>query len=150
MRARGPLPNRQAFLPLLSSWALGPRGTVGPGDAATALSCMSALAGGVPAPVRGLSRSAVIDLVADAVEIVAEPDARHPWLRGITALEGGDCPGVRDLLMARAAEGSGRCDEARLLIGSCLRERPAWGRPSVTRWSTSCARATGRARSNSH
>jgi hypothetical protein len=117
-------------LVLLKCWALGPRGAVGTDDAATALSCMSALAAGGPAPVRGLSRPAVIDVVADAVEIVAEPNAGHPWLRGITTLGEGDCPGVRDLLLARAAEGSGRCDEARLLIGSCLRAAPRL-RPAV-------------------
>ena len=115
---------------LLTCWALGPRSTVAPDDAATALSCISALADGVSAPVRELSGPAVLDLVADAVEIVAEPDAGHPWLRGITALEGADCPGVHELLLARAAEGSGRCDEARLLIGSCLRAAPRL-RPAV-------------------
>ena len=37
---------------LLTCWALGPRGTTAPDDAATALSCISALADGVSAPVR--------------------------------------------------------------------------------------------------
>lgn len=93
-------------------------------DAATALSCMSALARGVPPEASELSRPTVIDLVADAVEIIAEPGACHPWGRGIAALGVGDCPGLRELLQARVEEGCGRCDEARLLIGSCLRAAP--------------------------
>jgi hypothetical protein len=108
---------------LLTHWDLGPRGTLDLDDAATALRVVSALAAGAPAAPEELTETAVIDLVADAVEIVAEPSGDHPWARSIAAL-GETPPAVRELLQARAAEGSGRCDEARSLIASCLRAAP--------------------------
>ena len=85
---------------------------------------MAALADGVPFPGAWLSGPDVIGLVADAVELAAAGGAGHPWLPGIMAIDPESCPGVRELLQARAAEGSGRSDEARLLIGSCLRVAP--------------------------
>jgi hypothetical protein len=109
---------------LLSEWELGPCGTVGLDAAALALSCVAALTDGVPFPGAWLSRPDVIGLVADAVELAAADGAGHPWLPGIMDIDPESCPGVRELLQARAAEGSGRSDEARLLIGSCLRVAP--------------------------
>lgn len=109
---------------LLSEWEFGPCGTVGLDAAALALSCVAALADGVPFPGAWLSGPDVIGLVADAVELVEAGGAGHPWLPGIMAIDPEGCPGVRELLQARAAEGSGRSDEARLLIGSCLRVAP--------------------------
>ena len=108
---------------LLTHWDLGPRGTLDLDDAATALRVVSALAAGAPAAPAELTETAVIDLVADAVEIVAEPSDDHPWARSIAAL-GAAPPAVRELLQARATEGSGRCDEARSLIASCVRAAP--------------------------
>jgi hypothetical protein len=68
----------------------------------------------------------VIDLVAEAMETaaVSRPSAEHPWVRGIAALEGRGHPAVQMLLRARAAEGSGRSEDARQLIESCLRLDP--------------------------
>jgi hypothetical protein len=109
---------------LLSEREFGPCGTVGLDAAALALSCVAALADGVPVPGAWLSGPDVIGLVADAVELVAVGGAGHPWLQGIMAIDPEGCPGVRELLRARAAEGRGRSDEARLLIGSCLRVAP--------------------------
>ena len=108
----------------LSEWEFGPCGTVGLDAAALALSCVAALADGVPFPGAWLSGPDVIGLVADSVELVEAGGAGHPWLPGIMAIDPEGCPGVRELLQARAAEGSGRSDEARLLIGSCLRVAP--------------------------
>jgi hypothetical protein len=108
---------------LLTHWDLGPRGTLDLDDAATALRVVSALAAGVPVAPEELTETAVVDLVADAVEIVAEPGGDHPWVRSIAAL-GERPPAVRELLQARAAEGSGRCDEARSLIASCVLAAP--------------------------
>ena len=85
---------------------------------------MAALADGVPFPGAWLSGPDVICLVADSVELVEAGGAGHPWLPGIMAIDPEGCPGVRELLQARAAEGSGRSDEARLLIGSCPRVAP--------------------------
>lgn len=90
---------------LLTHWDLGPRGTLDLDDATTALRVVSALAAGVPAAPEELTETAVIDLVADAVEIVAEPGRLSPLACGPR-------------------------------LASCRR--------SVTRWSTSCARETGR------
>jgi hypothetical protein len=109
---------------VLAEWELGPLGTVGIDAAALALSCVAALAGGAPPDPSWLSRPESASLVADAVELVAADDAEHPWLRGITAIDPADCPGMPELLQARAEEGSGRTDEARLLIGSCLMAAP--------------------------
>jgi hypothetical protein len=108
---------------LLTHRDLGPCGTLDPDDAAAALRVVSALAAGAPAAPEELTETAVIDMVADAVEIVAEPSGDHPWARSIAAL-GETPPAVRELLQARAAEGSGRCDEARSLIASCVRAAP--------------------------
>ena len=71
-------------------------------------------------------QAAVIDLVAEAVETAAVHGMtdEHPWARGIAALEDCGHPAIPMLLRARAAEGSGRSDEARQLIGSCLRLDP--------------------------
>jgi SEC-C motif len=115
---------------LLAEWELGPCGTVGLDAAALALSCVAALADGVPVPGAWLTDPDVIGLVADTVELVAAGEAGHPWLQGIIAIDPEGCPGARELLQARAAEGSGRIDEARLLIGSCLRAAPGLG-PAV-------------------
>jgi hypothetical protein len=94
------------------------------GRSALTLSCVAALAAGT-APVGGwLSDPEVIGLVADAVELTAAGADEHPWLRGIAALDPAGCPGVPELLLARAAEGGGRSAEARLLIGSCLTAAP--------------------------
>jgi hypothetical protein len=73
-----------------------------------------------------LAKPAVIDLVAEAVETAAAQGrtAEHPWAHGIAALEDGGHPAVPLLLRARAEEGSGRSDQARQLIGSCLRLDP--------------------------
>ena len=109
---------------MLRQWELGPWGTVDRDTAALALSCVAALAEGTAVPAAWLSDPDVIGLVADMVELVAPEGSEHPWLRGITALDGADCPGVPELLRARAAEGGGRSDEARLLIDACLDERP--------------------------
>jgi len=109
---------------LLTHPELGPRGRLDTGDAGEALGCISALAAGRAATlVPWLAKPAVIDLVAEAVETAAAQGrtAEHPWARGIAALEDGGRPGVPLLLRARAEEGSGRSDQARQLIGSCLR-----------------------------
>jgi hypothetical protein len=63
-------------------------------------------------------------MVADAVELAAADGAGRPWLPGVMAIDPECGRGVRELLQARAAEGSGRSDEARLLIGSCLKAAP--------------------------
>jgi hypothetical protein len=115
---------------LLSEWEFGPGGTVGLDAAERALSCIAALAEGVQPPGEWLTSPEVIGLVADSVELVASGEAEHPWLRGIMAVGPEDCPGVRELLLARVEEGSGRSDEARLLVGSCLRAAPGLG-PAV-------------------
>ena len=109
---------------LLTHPELGPRGRLDTGDAGEALGCISALAAGQAATLMPwLAKRAVIDLVAEAVETAAaqEAAAEHPWARGIAALQDCGHPGVRLLLRARAEEGSGRSDQARQLIGSCLR-----------------------------
>jgi hypothetical protein len=109
---------------LLSTWELGPCGTVGLDAAALALSCVAALADGVPFPGAWLSDPDVVSMVADAVELAAADGAGRPWLPGVMAIDPECGRGVRELLQARAAEGSGRSDEARLLIGSCLKAAP--------------------------
>ena len=113
---------------LLAHPELGPRGRLDTGDAGEALGCISVLAAGrtvalLPWP----AEPAVIDLVAEAVETAAAPEttAEHPWARGIAALESCGHPALPVLLRARAAEGAGRSDQARQLIGSCLRLDPA-------------------------
>jgi hypothetical protein len=109
---------------LLTHPELGPRGRLDTGDAAEALACISVLAAGHAATLAPwLTKPAVIDLVAEAVEAAAaqEAAAEHPWARGIAALEDGGRPAVPMLLRARAEEGSGRPDQARQLIASCLR-----------------------------
>jgi hypothetical protein len=116
----------QAAVPqwLLTHPELGPRGRLDTGDAAEALACISVLAAGHAATLMPwLAKPAVIDLVAEAVEAAAaqEAAAEHPWARGIAALEDGGRPAVPLLLRARAEEGSGRPDQARQLIASCLR-----------------------------
>ena len=112
---------------LLTHREFGPRGRLDTGDAGEALGCISALAAGPPVNVvPGLAKPAVIDLVAEAVETAAAPGItdEHPWARGIAALEDCGHPAIPMLLRARAAEGSGRSDEARQMIGSCLRLDP--------------------------
>jgi hypothetical protein len=91
---------------------------------ALALGCLAALADGAQPAPRWLSDPAVADLVADAVELTAPEDAEHPWLPAILAIDSAGCPGVTDLLLARAAEGSGRSDQARLHTDSCLALAP--------------------------
>jgi len=112
---------------LLTHPEFGPRGRLDPDDAGAALESISALAAGSAVTlVPWLAKPAVIDLVAEAVETAAVPgpSAEHPWARGIAALEGRGHPAVQMLLRARAAEGSGRSDDARQLIESCLRLDP--------------------------
>jgi hypothetical protein len=109
---------------LLTHPELGPRGRLDTGDAGEALGCISVLAAGHAVTLMPwLAKPAVIDLVAEAVETAAaqRAAAEHPWARGIAALEDCGRPGVRLLLRARAEEGAGRSDQARQLIGSCLR-----------------------------
>jgi hypothetical protein len=115
---------------MLTEWKLDPCGTVGLDAAARALDCIAALADGIRAPGEWLTSPDVIGMVADSAELVATGDEEHPWLRGIMALDPEDCPGVRELLLARVEEGSGRSDEARLLVRSCLRVAPGL-RPAV-------------------
>src|SRR6266567_7887826 len=112
---------------LLTHREFGPRGRLDTGDAGEALGCISALAAGPPVNVvPGLVKPAVIDLMAEAVETAAGPGRtdEHPRARGIAALEDCGPPAIPMLLRARAAEGSGRSDEARQTIGSCLRLDP--------------------------
>ena len=112
---------------LLAHREFGPRGRLDTGDAGEALGCISALAAGpLVNVVPWLAKPAVIDLVAEAVETAAVPGMtdEHPWARGIAALEDCGHPAIPMLLRARAAEGSGRSDEARQLIESCLRLDP--------------------------
>ena len=112
---------------LLTHRELGPRGRLDVSEAGKALGCISALAAGSAVGLAPwLAKPAVIDLVAEAVEAAAAPGTtqEHPWARGIAALEGCGHPAVPVLLRARAAEGSGRSDQARQLIGSCLRVDP--------------------------
>jgi hypothetical protein len=112
---------------LLTHPGLGPRGRLDADDAGEALESISALAAGSAITlVPWLAKPMVIDLVAEAVETAAVPGttAEHPWARGIAALEGCGHPAIQVLLRARAAEGSGRSDEARQLIESCLRLDP--------------------------
>jgi SEC-C motif len=112
---------------LLTHRELGPRGRLDAGEAGEALGCISALAAGPAVPlVPWLAKPPVIDLVAEAVETAAVPGTteEHPWARGIAALDGGGHPALPVLLRARAAEGSGRSDQARQLIESCLRLDP--------------------------
>ncbi|MGH3225513.1 MAG: SEC-C domain-containing protein [Streptosporangiaceae bacterium] len=112
---------------LLTHPEFGPRGRLDPDDAGAALDSISALAAGSAVTlVPWLAKPAVIDLVAEAVETAAVPgpSAEHPWARGIAALEGRGHPAVQMLLRARAAEGSGRSDDARQMIESCLRLDP--------------------------
>jgi hypothetical protein len=97
------------------------------GDAGDALGCISALAAGLPVNVVPvLAKPAVIDLVAEAVETAAAPGmtGEHPWARGIAALEDCGHPAISMLLRARAAEGSGRSDEARQMVDFCLKLDP--------------------------
>jgi SEC-C motif len=58
------------------------------------------------------------------VELAAADGAGHPWQRGIMALDPAKCPGIAELLQARALEGAGLSDEARALIGSSLHKAP--------------------------
>ena len=112
---------------LLTHREFGPRGRLDTGDAGEALRCISALAAGPPVTLGPwLAKPALIDLVAEAVETAAVPGRtdEHPWSRGIAALEDCGHPAIPMLLRARAAEGSGRSDEARQMIGSCLRLDP--------------------------
>ena len=112
---------------LLIHRELGPRGRLDISDAGEALGCISALAAGPPVTLGPwLAKPAVIDLVAEAVETAAVPGKidEHPWARGIAALEDCGHPAIPMLLRARAAEGSGRSDEARQLIESCLKLDP--------------------------
>jgi hypothetical protein len=108
---------------LLTHPELGRRGQLDVGDAGEALGCISMLAAGRAATlVPWLAKPAVIDLVAEAVETAAVRGTTpgHPWEQGIAALEGSGHPAIPMLLRARQEEGSGRSDQARQLIGSCL------------------------------
>lgn len=112
---------------LLTHRGFGPRGRLDTGVVAEVLGCVWALAAGRSVTLAPwLAKPAVIDLVAEAVETAAVPGRvdEHPWARGIAALEDRGHPAVPMLLRARAAEGSGRCDEARQMIESCLRLDP--------------------------
>jgi hypothetical protein len=109
---------------MLTIWELGPRGTASVGDGALALSCVASLAGGTQPDCGWISSPEVVGLVADAVELAAAGGAGHPWQRGIMALDPAKCPGVAELLRARALEGAGLSDEARALIGSSLHKAP--------------------------
>ena len=112
---------------LLTHPEFGPRGRVDVDDAREALASVAALAAGSAVTAGSwMAKPVVIDLVAEAVETaaVAGATAEHPWARGIAALEGCGHPAIQALLRARAAEGSGRSDEARQLIESCLRLNP--------------------------
>ena len=105
---------------LLTHRELGPRGRLDVSEAGDALGFISALAAGSAVGLAPrLAKPTVIDLVAEAVETAAAPGTaqEHPWARGIAALEGCGYPAVPVLLRARAAEGSGRSDQARQLIG---------------------------------
>ncbi len=109
---------------LVSHPELGPRGRLDVGDAGEALGCIAGLAAGHGvSSAAWLAKPAVIDLVAEAVETAAarEAAAEHPWARGIAVSEEGGRPAITMLLRARAEEGSGRSDQARQLIGACLR-----------------------------
>jgi hypothetical protein len=109
---------------LLAHPELGPRGRLDTGDVGEVLGCISVLAAGHGVSLAlGLAKPAVIDLVAEAVETAAAQGAtaRHPWARGIEAVEECGRPAIAMLLRARVEEGSGRSDEARQLTGSCLR-----------------------------
>ena len=109
---------------LLTHPEIGPRGRLDIGEAGETLGCISLLAAGHAVTVATwLAKPAVIDLVAEAVETAAAQGAtaEHPWARGIAALEDCGRPAVAMLLRARAEEGSGRPDQARQLIGACLR-----------------------------
>jgi SEC-C motif len=108
---------------LLAHPELGPRGRLDTGDVGEVLGCISVLAAGHGVSLAlGLAKPAVIDLVAEAVETAAAQGAtaRHPWARGIEAVEECGRPAIAMLLRARVEEGSGRSDEARQLTGSCL------------------------------
>ena len=109
---------------MLTIWELGPRGTASVGDGALALSCVASLAGGTAPDCGWISSPEVAGLVADAVELAAADGAGHPWQRGIMALDPAKCPGIAELLQARALEGAGLSDEARALIGSSLHKAP--------------------------
>ena len=112
---------------LLTHPELGPRGQLDVGDAGEVLGCISMLAAGrATTLVPWLAKPAVIDLVAEAVETAAVrgTTAGHPWEQGIAALEGSGHPAIPMLLRARTEEGSGRSDQARQLIGSCLLADP--------------------------
>ena len=57
----------------------------------------------------------------------AGPAGAHPWAAGLAALDALAAPALRGaalLLRARAAEGAGRTDEARALVGECLAAAP--------------------------
>ena len=112
---------------LLTHPELGPRGRLDAGDAGEALGCISALAAGRAVDlVPWSAKPAVIDLLAETVETASalRTTVGHPWARGIAALEDCGHPAISILLRARAEEGSGRSDQARQLIGSCLRLDP--------------------------
>jgi len=112
-------------VPLLAMWDLGPYGTADVVRAALALGCVAALAGGAaPGHHDWASDPEIVGLVADAVELAAADRAEHPWQRGIAALDPAACPGIAELLRARALEGARRSDEARVLIDSCLAKAP--------------------------
>ncbi len=109
---------------LVSHPEFGSRGRLDVGEAGEALGCIAGLAAGHGVgSASWLAKPAVIDLVAEAVETAAarEAAAEHPWARGIAVSQEGGRPAVTMLLRARAEEGSGRSDQARQLIGACLR-----------------------------
>ncbi len=109
---------------ILTTWQLGPRGTASIDDGALVLSCVAALANGIAPDCGWISNSEVVGLVADVVELASASGAGHSWLSGIMALDPARCPGVAELLQARALEGAGRSDDAWALVGSSLRKAP--------------------------
>jgi len=127
---------------LLTHRGLGPRGDVPEETAENALAVVAALVAsaagaGKPADVGAAARrhrlgdSQVLDLVAEEVEAAAVPGAptAHPWAPGLAAL---DLAGRREhallaaalLLRARAAEGAGCVEQARVLVERSLAAAP--------------------------
>jgi hypothetical protein len=127
---------------LLTHRDLGPRGSVPAETAENALAVIAALAAsasgtGQPADAGAAARRhrlgdpAVLELVADEVEAAAVPGApaAHPWTAGLAAL---DLRGLQEpvlraaalLLRARAAEGAGCAEQARVLVERSLAAAP--------------------------
>ena len=119
---------------LLTHRGLGPRGSIPEPVAADALAVLAALSsGGRPEEIAAaalrhrLDHPGVLDLVAGEVEAAgseAGPGVAHPWAAGLEAIDAPALRGAALLLRARAAEGAGRSDEARALVGECLAAAP--------------------------